>query len=169
LRLLLGAVFLLACFDKILHPQAVAQTVYNYQILPDGFVNLAAMILPWLELLGACLIGGVWLPGATAVSTGLLALFIGALVYNQIRGLDIHCGCFSSENTDGPAGLWTVARDVIFLFCLGRLGFSVFFARTGTLSSSDETRRCSVWFKKFLLLHLHVAGAKLGGGRRYVR
>lgn len=56
LRLLLGAVFLLASFDKILHPQAFAQTVYNYQILTDGFVNLAAIMLPWLELLlGVCL------------------------------------------------------------------------------------------------------------------
>ncbi|MBI4774087.1 MAG: hypothetical protein HY788_07900 [Deltaproteobacteria bacterium] len=29
LRLVLGAVFLYACLDKILHPQAFAQAVYN--------------------------------------------------------------------------------------------------------------------------------------------
>jgi cation diffusion facilitator family transporter len=134
LRLLLGAVFLFASYDKILHPQAFAQTVYNYQILPDGLVNLAAMILPWMELLlGICLIGGVWLPGATVVSTGLLALFIGALVFNQMRGLDIHCGCFSSESSDGPVGLWTVARDVTFLVFSAGLSLIIFFLRTREL------------------------------------
>ena len=144
LRLLLGAVFLLASYDKILHPQAFAQAVYNYQILPDGLVNLAAMILPWLELLlGVCLIGGVWLPGATLVGTGLLALFIGALVYNQIRGLDIHCGCFSSESTDGPAGLWTLARDLTFLFFAGWLSFLVFMERSG----NPHMRRTGVSIK----------------------
>lgn len=139
---MLGAVFLLASYDKILHPQAFAQTVYNYQILPDGLVNLAAMILPWLELLlGVCLLGGVWLPGATAVSTALLALFIGALVYNQIRGLDIHCGCFSSESTDGPAGLWTVARDLGFLFSSVGLSVLVFFPRRRALQPVDFNRK----------------------------
>lgn len=116
LRLLLGAVFLFASYDKILHPQAFAQAVYNYQILPDAAVNLAALILPWLELLlGLCLVAGFWLPGATVLSTGLLTVFIGSLIFNQIRGLDIYCGCFSTETTDGPAGLWIVARDVTFL------------------------------------------------------
>lgn len=116
LRLLLGAVFLYASYDKILHPEAFAQAVFNYQILPDVAVNLTALTLPWLELLlGLCLIAGIWLPGATAMSTGLLAIFLGALVFNQIRGLDIHCGCFSTETSDGPAGLWTVARDAAFL------------------------------------------------------
>lgn len=104
LRLVLGVVFLYASYDKILHPQAFAQAVFNYQILPDAAVNLAALVLPWLELfLGLCLVAGLWLPGATVTSTGLLAVFIGALVFNQIRGLDIHCGCFSTETTAGTA------------------------------------------------------------------
>ncbi|MFZ0727407.1 MAG: cation diffusion facilitator family transporter [Desulfobacterales bacterium] len=116
LRLLLGIMFLYACYDKILHPQAFAQAVYNYQILPDMAVNLTALVLPWLELLlGLCLVTGLWLPGATMASTGLLLVFIGALVFNHVRGLDIHCGCFSTETTAGPADLWTVARDIGFL------------------------------------------------------
>jgi cation diffusion facilitator family transporter len=116
LRLLLGAVFLYASFDKILHPEAFAQAVYNYQILPDSTVNLVALTLPWLELiLGLCLVSGFWLAGATVISTGLLTMFIGAMVYNEIRGLDIHCGCFSTETTEEPASLWTIARDVSFL------------------------------------------------------
>jgi uncharacterized membrane protein YphA (DoxX/SURF4 family) len=130
MRLLLGAVFLFASYDKILHPQAFAQAVYNYQILPDAAVNLAALVLPWIELLlGLCLVTGFWLPGATALSTGLMTVFIGSLVFNQIRGLDIYCGCFSTETTDGAAGLWTVIRDMVFLAISVYLMLKVFFSK----------------------------------------
>jgi len=137
LRLLLGAVFLYAGYDKILHPQNFAQAVYNYQILPDAAVNLTALILPWLEmLLGICLVAGFWLPGATVLTTGLLAVFVGALVFNQSRGLDIGCGCFSTDTTEGPADLWTVARDVGFLAISVFLNLKVCFTRPVDLKSS---------------------------------
>lgn len=116
MRLLLGAVFIYASYDKILHPEAFAEAVYNYQILPDGLVNLTALMLPWLELLlGLFLIAGIWLPGVTIISTVLLSLFISALVFNQVRGFDIHCGCFSTEAEEGPAGPLTIIRDLFFL------------------------------------------------------
>lgn len=115
-RLLLGVVFVYASYDKILHPQAFALAVFNYQIAPDWAVNLIALILPWFELLlGLCLLFGVLLPGATVAGTGLLVVFLVALMFNQIRGLDIHCGCFSTEIQEGPAGLGTVLRDFAFL------------------------------------------------------
>lgn len=115
-RLLLGLVFIYASYDKILHPQAFALSVFNYQLLPETTINLIALILPWLELLlGLCLLFGICLPGATVMGTGLLIVFLGALVYNQIRGLNVHCGCFSTEIQEGPAGLGTVLRDLGFL------------------------------------------------------
>lgn len=115
-RLLLGLVFVYASYDKILHPQAFALAVFNYQIVPDVAVNLIALILPWLELLlGLCLLFAVWLPGAAIAGNGLLVFFLGALVFNQVRGLDIHCGCFSTEIQEGAAGLGTVLRDLGFL------------------------------------------------------
>jgi uncharacterized membrane protein YphA (DoxX/SURF4 family) len=139
LRLFMGGVFLYASYDKILKPAAFAEAVYNYQILPDAAVNLAALALPWLEfLLGACLIAGVWMPGATVISTGLMTVFIAVLVYNKIRGLDIHCGCFSTEMTEGPIDAWTVGRDLIFLAASAYLTVSVFFLRRNASKSSDS-------------------------------
>ena len=44
-----------------------------------------------------------------------LTVFIGALVFNLMRGLDVHCGCFSTAADAGTAGLWTVVRDLVFL------------------------------------------------------
>lgn len=116
LRLVLGLLFLYASYDKILHPQAFAQAVFNYQILPEAAVNLAALVLPWLELvLAVCLMLGVWLPGAAATATGLLAVFAGTLAFNLLRGLDVQCGCFSTDAAARPADWWTVARDLAFL------------------------------------------------------
>ena len=115
-RLFLGGVFVFASIDKILHPAAFAEAVYNYQVLPDSLINLAAIVLPWLELvLGSLLIIGVWLPGSVIVSNLLLLTFIGVLIYNTSRGLDIHCGCFSTEPSGDPLSIWTIARDAFFL------------------------------------------------------
>lgn len=137
LRLLLGAVFLYASFDKIMHPEAFAQAVYNYKILPDSTVNLVALALPWLELLlGLCLVAGFWLPGVTVISTGLLAVFTGAMVLNEIRGLDIHCGCFSTETTQGPASSLTIIRDIMFLVVSTYLTLSVFYFRQMPIKKS---------------------------------
>jgi uncharacterized membrane protein YphA (DoxX/SURF4 family) len=128
-RLFLGAVFIYASYDKILHPQAFAQAVYNYRILPDVFVNIAAITLPWLELFtGICLVTGFLIPGAAVLSTLMLCSFAGALVFNQIRGLDISCGCFSTRSSEGAADLWTVARDMSFLAISVYLCVRIFFA-----------------------------------------
>lgn len=117
-RLILGAVFVYASIDKILHPADFAKAVYNYQILPDFLINLTAIILPWLELvLGLFLITGVFREGCVGIVTVLLLVFLGAMIFNLARGLDIHCGCFS-VSTDGISNAstaWYVFRDGLFL------------------------------------------------------
>ena len=119
-RLVLGGVFIYASLDKIIHPGAFAETVYNYQILPDTLITLTAMILPWLELiLGIFLVLGLWLPGAVLLINLLLVTFFGSLVFNLARGLDIHCGCFStSQQSPSLCMCLYVIRDGIF-FLLG--------------------------------------------------
>ena len=128
IRILMGVVFLYASYDKILHPEAFAKAVFNYQILPDAAVNISALVLPWLELLiGLSLVSGIWLEGSTVISTSLMLIFIGSLIFNQIRGLDIHCGCFSTDATQGPAGMLTIIRDFSFLAALIYLTSRIFF------------------------------------------
>jgi cobalt-zinc-cadmium efflux system protein len=115
-RLILGAVFVFASADKILHPAAFAQLIANYQILPGALINICAIVLPWVELLLGCfLVFGVWLPGAVALLNLLLISFFGSLIFNLARGLNVHCGCFTTSTQGDPATAWYLVRDGVFL------------------------------------------------------
>jgi len=125
-RLTLGAIFLAASIDKIHHPEAFAQIVYNYRILPDLWVNLTAIVLPWTELiLGILLIAGLWLPGAVLLSNMMLSVFFCLLVTSILRGLDVEWGCFSSRPSEDAAYLWYILRDLLFLLLAVYLLFNV--------------------------------------------
>jgi len=138
-RIILGAIFVYASVDKILHPAAFAEAVYNYQILPDSFINLTAILLSWLELiLGACLIAGVWLPGAVMIANVLLVVFVGALLFNLARGLDIHCGCFSTEAETGVSNVWYILRDILFLGIGGLVFYRTFISEKPRLEAIRE-------------------------------
>ena len=130
IRLFLGGVFVWASIDKILHLEAFAHVVYNYQILPDGLINFSAIALPWLELfLGFLLISGFWLPGAVVLSNLLLVTFFAALAFNVIRGLDVHCGCFATSRLENPKTLWYLIRDAALIAVGGYLLFNVMIDR----------------------------------------
>lgn len=115
IRLILGGIFVYAGIPKILNPAAFAEAVYNYQILPGFLINFVAIVLPWMEVVvGGLLITGLWLPGALFSYILLMTSFIAALSFNVVRGLDIHCGCFSVEGGH-LINIWTVVRDFFFL------------------------------------------------------
>jgi cation diffusion facilitator family transporter len=134
-RWILGVVFIYASFDKIIHPAAFSEAIYNYQILPDIFINLTAIILPWLELImGIMLVIGVWMPGVVVMSNFLLTVFMGALIFNMARGLDFYCGCFSTSDTESTINIWIVLRDASLLILSIYLLFIVFFTKLSAVS-----------------------------------
>jgi len=100
LRFLLGALFVYTGWMKAADPGAFLLSVRSFQILPDPYAAWVAMGLPWLEILaGAALCTGLAVEGALTVITGMLAVFLWALIYSWQRGLDIECGCFGKEET----------------------------------------------------------------------
>jgi len=138
-RIFLGGIFVIASLDKILNPGAFAEIIHNYQILPDILINLTAIILPWVELLlGLFLIIGLWQPGAALLSTILLVIFWGSLIFNLIRGVDVYCGCFStsSEVPSDATMMWYVVRDGIFLLLAFIFCYYVFFMKRRKLGSA---------------------------------
>jgi|FaiFalFF_MnMetaG_3_1042247.scaffolds.fasta_scaffold00213_9 putative oxidoreductase len=115
LRGVLGMVFLVAAAGKLANPEEFARTIANYQLLPVALVNLPAIVLPWLELVvGMLLIAGVRLRAAATVAALLLGIFTLALISALVRGLDIHCGCFSQTAAE-RIGWGRVLEDVLLL------------------------------------------------------
>ena len=115
-RILLGAVFVYASWEKILDPEAFSRIIANYQIVPSRVGHLAALFLPWLELVcGICLLVNRWTQGAALVVAFLMLIFMVALGYSIIRGLDISCGCFTLSQK-APANMWGyLIRDSLLL------------------------------------------------------
>jgi len=120
IRILLGALFIYAAVPKMLDPFSFAVAVYNYKMLPGFAVGLVAAALPWLELLiGILLVAGVRVQVSSLISTGMLVVFTLAILINTLRGIDVDCGCFSTDRSIGWAA---VAEDSLFtllsLWCL---------------------------------------------------
>ena len=107
-RIILGVVFIYASYHKILDPGSFSDNIHNYHITDNliGTENLAALIIPWLELIvGVFLILGVLLEGATSITIGLYIFFIIILSQAVYRGIDVHCGCFKTEADAGVTDL----------------------------------------------------------------
>lgn len=104
-RLVIGAVFITAALDKIIAPDAFAKNILNYLIVPTPFINLMALVLPWLELMcGIALVLGLWVRTGAAITGALLVVFIGAVASAMLQGLDINCGCFSQDGEGTKVG-----------------------------------------------------------------
>ena len=99
LRWLLGALMLWAAVSKLANPTDFLSSIYAYKTpLPRPLMQIAAVVLPWLELLsGLLLIANVWSETALATVIGLLVIFVLATGQAWARGLDISCGCFNLE------------------------------------------------------------------------
>ena len=105
-RIILGVVFIYASYEKILNPPGFSENIHNFHVTPTAIENLAALIIPWLELIvGVFLIFGVFLEGATSITIGMLIFFIIILSQAVLRGIDVHCGCFKAEADAGTTDL----------------------------------------------------------------
>jgi putative oxidoreductase len=123
-RIVLGGLFIYAGAVKVAAPLEFAQSVRNYQLVGQSLSFLAALVLPWLEVLaGAFLVAGIWKRGAALVVSALLAFFIALTVVTMLRGLDIDCGCFGA--VDRKAGWSVILEDAGMLY----LGLCVLLAK----------------------------------------
>jgi len=142
LAMALGAVFVYASLDKIAQPAAFARIVYHYRLIgPSALVgplpaNLLAVTLPWVEMVvGLALITDVWRREAAGLSVLLLVVFLGAVTWALLHGIDIeNCGCFSVSGTGRSAGIKLILQD------LGLLAMAVVVAVVGLDASPKGAR-----------------------------
>ena len=93
--------------------------IYNYRLVPGGFINALGLVMPWIELLaGGALILGVWKREAAILIGIMLLVFIVAIGVNLGRGHAVDCGCFNVHSVGKSRGelladmRWVLIRDV---------------------------------------------------------
>ncbi len=112
---IVGGYFLYAAFGKILDPRQFVIDIKNYRIMPEPWLNLPALFMPWWEVAAAIalIIPRTRRAGAIIIS-GLLVLFIGMIGYSAIyKGLDISCGCTGKHSS--KAGWLSIFRNLLLL------------------------------------------------------
>ena len=116
-RIVLGGLFIYAGVVKVVDPLGFAQDIRNYRLVGQSISFIAAVVLPWLEILaGTFLVAGVWKRGAALVITGLLVFFIVLTLATMARGLDVECGCFGSLSRKSG---WSVVLEDLGMLALG--------------------------------------------------
>lgn len=113
-RLALANVYLFAAVPKIVDPAGFAKSISHYQMVPDPFINLMAIFLPWLELIAAqaLLAGPLLRRGALWWLTAMTAVFSAAIASAMARGINIDCGCFSTSGEGMRTGWAHLALDL---------------------------------------------------------
>ena len=124
-RLGLAVVWAWAGLAKIDDPEAAAQAVRAYRILPEALVKPFGYGLPFLEVaLALLLLVGLGTRIAALVSGVLLLVYIGSIASVWARGISIDCGCFGgggAVSASHTAYLQEILRDLGFLLVVGWL------------------------------------------------
>ena len=146
-RLLFGAVMISFAVPKIADPLDFLKEIRNYHIMPEEpaiVMNMVAVSLPWVELLGSvALILGVFRRGTAALFAALMIVFSAALLYRawgiytagDIAFCDIKfdCGC--------GHGVVFICRKVLENAGLALLAFYVMISRSTRLSLASLWNR----------------------------
>lgn len=116
LRLLIGGVFAYAGATKLENPQAFADSIASFQLLPSQLINIVALALPVFEVISGILLIVGWQKRAMAFGFLLLTiLFAVFLAQGLLRGLEIDCGCFG-QGAPSVTKTWiSLGRDLLLL------------------------------------------------------
>jgi uncharacterized membrane protein YphA (DoxX/SURF4 family) len=125
LRVLLGLIFIFAATEKIAVPENFSVSIANYKLLSTEFVNISAIIIPWIELIsGLLLLFGIMVKENSAIITFLLIVFTIGIIISLFRGLNIDCGCFGTVYGE-QIGILKISENIILIifgFILARWG-----------------------------------------------
>jgi len=120
-RCLVGAVFVLAGFSKLMLPHAeVMALMQQYTVLPQALIPWLATVLPWVEVGSGTALAIGWYTTPAACLIGL-QLFAFSLLMGVVlaAGVPIEdCGCFGNLGLR-ETPLQVLLRDLFLLALLG--------------------------------------------------
>lgn len=113
-RLAVGGLFVVAGVNKLSDLEGFAYTIWEFDFMPEAWIDYVAYSLPPLEVLAglglACN-----LRGSLPVIEGMLAAFIILLGAAIAQGLDIDCGCFGAGDATPTSLHDALYRDLAML------------------------------------------------------
>ena len=117
LRLFIGCTFIFASWHKIVSPDQFATILYGYAVFPRQFINVLAIVMPFVELVcGISLITGLLKRSSLLLINAMLIGFVFLISFNLIRGHGFDCGCFSLGDSKGTwSSVWLLVRDLVML------------------------------------------------------
>ena len=123
LRLMLGALFILSGYEKLIDLKFFGLVIAEYQILPSLLIPAVALLVSLCELLcGIMLLLDLFSRISSSVMLCMMAIFIAAITNNLIRGLDHDCGCFEFlaqwYGLKEEIGIGPIVRDIMFFILL---------------------------------------------------
>ncbi len=134
-RLVVGGVFVWYGMEKIVLAKDFAHNIMNYEMLPHQWVNIMALIMPWIEVIcGLMLILGIRLRAASMLTALMIVSFLMAISYALANNLQIDCGCSAHPEPIGPQKL--VEDGAYLLLCL-----QIFFFPSQMLSLESYIRK----------------------------
>jgi putative oxidoreductase len=138
-RLLVGALLVVAGALKAGHSAELASSIANFRLLPAPIVGPLAVALPYFELLlGGYLIAGLFTRVAAAVATAQFVLYAAAIGSAVLRHIPANCGCFGPG--DAATADWPhVAFD---LALAGASGF-IAYGAPGALAFDRKLRNAA--------------------------
>jgi uncharacterized membrane protein YphA (DoxX/SURF4 family) len=109
-RLTVGFLFVMAAAGKLRDPIKFMGGMDQYGLIHGPILPLGAVAIPGIELLaGLCLLLGFRTRAAAAVISGLLLVFIGAMLAAMRKGLELDCSCFDLLGVDPSMAALTPA------------------------------------------------------------
>lgn len=114
LRLFVGVVFLYAGVLKIQAPQAFADSIASFQMVPYQLIGVIALTLPIMEIVtGVALVVGPFQRLAAFAGLVMALVFGVALGSAILRGLEVDCGCFGGAEPSALKTWISFGRDLV--------------------------------------------------------
>jgi putative oxidoreductase len=132
-----GYYFIYASMSKIPYPAQFADILAAYRLFPYPFVNVLAVVVPWIELItGLFIIIGLR-NRASAIIIALLYIgFNVAIGLNVIVGSPITCGCY--DTVGEPVSLVKIIKNTVWLIFTIQV---LFYDRLFLLRKGGKTMR----------------------------
>lgn len=114
-RIVLGGIFIVAGFAKLLDGRDFLDTVQRLGFVPVGLMLPSMTLIVQCEIwLGLALVVGFRTRMVAALLSGLISVFVLVIVFALLRGTVVKCGCFGPLDSE-QIGIGLIIRDMLIM------------------------------------------------------